>query len=526
MDKSAMFWRHCVPVLRRVAARQLTFSRSKNFPKGDGLEFKPQYSRLWEVCLGNNWQNNLQYRLLRTQQNTSGPRRRNVRYWNTRDVVEWLHQLGLGHHSENFQTERVNGPLLLSGFDQQVLEELGILEKSEQICFFQELERLVLEAECELPEPGRLSPSAASRWLACPPSAALETQLPREESSVYAMEGTLAHELAATEIAYYIGKITEEERQKTALDIENRLSPGLIKASQDYVDFAKDYISTYAKSPGFICRVEETVSISSEEWANITGTPDLVLVYEKCLHVVDFKSGRHIDVPVEDNEQLMLYALAVYLELKDSQEIQDIKLSVVQPRCTDSSKESTTFPISDLKKWADNMKPKAQQASQGAGEFRVGRHCRFCAARMICRTRFLHQADAFANLLAQISDNAKPTLTTEDISVVLDEGAKVKRAIDDVTTWAARMAQQFDTEFPGFLLTPQVPKKSYADRAKIVALLENDFKYSPVQFLREDGSLITMTQLRGLIGRNRFNELIETGLIAESEPKYKLVSTK
>lgn len=67
---------------------------------------------------------------------------------------------------------------------------------------------------------------------------------------------------------------------------------------------------------------------------------------------------------------------------------------------------------------------------------------------------------------------------------------------------------------------------SYADRAKIVALLENDFKYSPVQFLREDGSLITMTQLRGLIGRNRFNELIETGLIAESEPKYKLVSTK
>ena len=42
----------------------------------------------------------------------------------------------------------------------------------------------------------KLSPSGAHRWMACPGSIVLESNIP-DKGSVYADEGTAAHELAA-----------------------------------------------------------------------------------------------------------------------------------------------------------------------------------------------------------------------------------------------------------------------------------------------------------------------------------------
>ena len=45
-------------------------------------------------------------------------------------------------------------------------------------------------------EHAKLSPSGASRWTVCPAAIRLEAELGiEEEGSVYALEGTLAHEL-------------------------------------------------------------------------------------------------------------------------------------------------------------------------------------------------------------------------------------------------------------------------------------------------------------------------------------------
>ena len=58
-----------------------------------------------------------------------------------------------------------------------------------------------------------LSASAAHRWLICPPSARLEQQ-EENECSVYAEEGTTAHELAEIKLSYHYGKITIDEYYK------------------------------------------------------------------------------------------------------------------------------------------------------------------------------------------------------------------------------------------------------------------------------------------------------------------------
>ena len=50
-----------------------------------------------------------------------------------------------------------------------------------------------------------LSASAAHRWLACPPSAMLEKELP-DETTVYAEEGSVAHEVAEYKVRWYLGE--------------------------------------------------------------------------------------------------------------------------------------------------------------------------------------------------------------------------------------------------------------------------------------------------------------------------------
>lgn len=61
-----------------------------------------------------------------------------------------------------------------------------------------------------------LSASGAHRWLACPPSARLEADLP-SISSEYAEEGTAAHELAELCAKYALEKISKKA-------YENRLA--------------------------------------------------------------------------------------------------------------------------------------------------------------------------------------------------------------------------------------------------------------------------------------------------------------
>lgn len=50
-----------------------------------------------------------------------------------------------------------------------------------------------------------LSASSAHRWLECPPSAMLEKELP-DETTVYAEEGSVAHEVAEYKVRWYLGE--------------------------------------------------------------------------------------------------------------------------------------------------------------------------------------------------------------------------------------------------------------------------------------------------------------------------------
>ena len=67
-------------------------------------------------------------------------------------------------------------------------------------------------------------------------------------------------------------------------------------------------------------------------------------------------------------------------------DIETIRLTIFQPRRDNVS----TYEISkkDLMKWAQNiLKPTAELAYNGEGEFHAGDHCQFCKAKATCRKR-------------------------------------------------------------------------------------------------------------------------------------------
>ena len=82
----------------------------------------------------------------------------------------------------------------------------------------------------------------------------------------------------------------------------------------------------------------------------------------------------------------MLYALGALEMFSILYDINEVKMVIFQPRIENISEFS--MPVSDLLNWAENeLKPKAELATKGEGEFCAGEHCRFCKVKATCRKR-------------------------------------------------------------------------------------------------------------------------------------------
>ena len=82
-----------------------------------------------------------------------------------------------------------------------------------------------------------LSASGSSRWLACTASTRLEEEFPESSSSVYADEGTLAHELLEAVLRRDLGEITPIEFRGIKLQIvEHELYKPCLLYTSDAAD--------------------------------------------------------------------------------------------------------------------------------------------------------------------------------------------------------------------------------------------------------------------------------------------------
>jgi hypothetical protein len=250
-----------------------------------------------------------------------------------------------------------------------------------------------------------LSASGSERWLACPPSARLEDSFP-ESTSVYAKEGTLAHaicELKLRKTFEVMPKSTYAGRLKK-LKADPLYKEEMMEHTDTYYDYIHKIMLASPNNPRLgIERKLDYSHIAPEGF----GTGDAVIRDGDTLWVIDFKYGKGKPVSAVENTQLMLYAVGAIEEYSLTDVYRCVKIVVIQPRLENGISE-WEVPVEGLLAWADSIKPTAQKAFNGEGEFSAGNHCGWCRAKATCGTRATHfmALEGFNKAVPPILDNA------------------------------------------------------------------------------------------------------------------------
>ena len=215
-----------------------------------------------------------------------------------------------------------------------------------------------------------LSASSAHRWLACPPSA-VAAEAYANEGTEFTREGTLAHEVA--EVYARGGHIAPEESNASEITLE------MIECAMGYAD----YIQEQVKSDDAIVLLEQRVDFSP--WVpDGFGTCDCIILQGETMTVIDYKYGVGVPVSAEDNPQMKLYALGALNDFGLAYDVTHIEMHIYQPRINNVS--DCALMVEDLLEWAEQtVKPIAQKAVKGKGDYCAGEWCKFCPHAGRCR---------------------------------------------------------------------------------------------------------------------------------------------
>ena len=389
-----------------------------------------------------------------------------------------------------------------------------------------------------------LSASSSKQWLHCPPSVRLQEGFPNE-SSVYAAEGTFAHEICEYKVRKYLHERVKRP-QSEEYDTEE-----IEQITDVYAEFVISIIEQM-KENGCepLAFVEERVDYSHIAPSGF-GTADMLIIGKDeqgrgLLHVCDFKTGAGVFVDADHNSQMMLYALGGLAAYGFLYDVEIVRMSIIQPRLDNIS--TCEMPVSELMDWGESIKPIAKLAYEGKGEQHPGDWCRFCRAKPVCkacadealalcREDFLDlDAGAFDDT-AEESDMTAPyeadtqtavfkqpgLIPISELAEILPTLNRISSWIDAVFAFVSSEAINHGIPIPGYKVVEGRSKRVFTDTKAVVDVaVQNGYTDLYKQ------TLITLTEFEKMMGKKKFNELLgeyvakppgKLALVPESDPR-------
>jgi hypothetical protein len=232
-----------------------------------------------------------------------------------------------------------------------------------------------------------LSASAAERWMVCTAAPRFEEQFPATTSE-YAEAGRLAHSICELKVTKKF--ITPMGAKKYNAQFNGLKKSPLYEDEMDHAsDLYIDHLTEKSMEYGSKPLVSVEVKVDLTAWIpEGFGTCDCVMIGGDLLDITDFKYGKGVLVSAANNPQMRLYALGA-LALNEpwyGDRIRRVRTTIVQPRLRNEP-DSETLTVDELKAWGESIKPIAQKAFSGFGEFVPGDHCRFCRGKARCHAR-------------------------------------------------------------------------------------------------------------------------------------------
>ncbi len=357
------------------------------------------------------------------------------------------------------------------------------------------------------------SPSKAESWINCPPSL-MASEAIEEEPSEYAVAGTAAHALA-------------EWKGKRALKIKAGRRPvsdyhddDMEEYTDDYAGFLSDLVAEIKqRCTKPIIMFEQHVEMEDPE---LYGTCDFLMIAGDEMYVVDLKYG-YLQVNADSNPQLMIYGRCALNEFDCLYDIKMVHIIIFQPRIQNVSRWEISADA--LYKWSDDvMKPAAELADKGAGEFKPGPWCthNFCKCRNICKARVDYLLEA-----ARYEFSEPALLTDEQILEIMPKANELSKWCDDIMAYAQARAIE-GKKWPGYKIVEGRSVRKFTNEAAV----EEAAKQAGFTDIYQPKMLLTLTAMEKLMGKDKFKEILgeyvtrtqgKLSLVPESDKRQEVV---
>ena len=346
-----------------------------------------------------------------------------------------------------------------------------------------------------------LSPSSSERWFHCTRSAWLCEQFP-DLGSVFAAEGTEAHRLCEYLLHDLLGIPDVDPRPGMTY-----YTPEMQEAAEAYVQFIREKLEAWkAKGVKPEVFVEQRVDLRTYIPESM-GTSDCVIVADDEIGIIDFKYGMY-RVPAS-SLQLRIYALGACELFRSLYDFSRVRMTIFQPRL--GAVDEVTLEAAELYRWAEEeLKPRAELAFAGQGDYAVGEWCRNCRARRTCRELAAHQLE-----IAKYDFRDPPLLTDEEIAEVLSR-------VDDLVSWASGVREYAlnralnGKKIAGWKVVEGRQTRKFTDDASVCA------RVSAAGYDPYEKKMLGVAGLEKLLGRKDFKNLL-SDLVVRSPGKPVLV---
>lgn len=352
-----------------------------------------------------------------------------------------------------------------------------------------------------------LSASSAHRWLVCTAAPRFEENLP-ESTSEYAEEGRLAHAICELKV---LKKFTLMTSRAYATRLNKLKKDPLYKDEMDktsdlYIEHLTEQAMLYDHTP----TVTAEVQVDFEEYVpEGFGTCDCIMIGGDTLSITDYKHGKGVPVSAIGNPQMRLYALGALKRYAPvfGDTIKRVRMTIDQPRIA-SEPTTDIITVEELLAWGESIKPIAQKAFMGPGEFVPGEHCRFCRGKAQCRAR------ANANTALEdfkdcvlpgkpVLDDLTHILSDAEIGNLLERGRFLVEWYKDLEEYATK-ALLDGRPVEGWKLVAGRSNRTFTDQdAAVAAIIGAGYDEALVY----DRKPKTLSQLETMLGKADFAKI-------------------
>ena len=304
----------------------------------------------------------------------------------------------------------------------------------------------------------KISASSMYRTISCPGWIKQSAGI-KQKPSVYAAEGTAAHELGEVCLKKDMNAIDQLGKTFNGYEVTNEMA----LAVQMYLDTIRADIGESKGKKALL--IEEKFRLN---WLypGLFGTNDacLIIPEQKKLIIYDYKHGKGHAVEVEYNPQLMYYALGAIHD--KTEHINEVELVVVQPRAPHNDGPVRRWSLLkwELLAWGHQvLVPAAKLAEEDNPSLFAGDHCKFCPSLATCPA----QAKKAYEIAKQ--DFNKPIDLPDPKSLSPADIVKVMEAADLFGNWAnavkahAQEQAERGVKLPGYKLVKKKSNRKWKD---------------------------------------------------------------